>query len=260
MIRFVYLFNYSQDLSLSQGETWYLEEHVPQINQLPDLLSHRSWRYFDASIPFPSAGAPTPFNQFVRRTELCFENAEKGIETVINAQALWEASTTGSPGFRELECMFVQVEPQYDLLKDAPPEQYKYMTMPLHWPKGKPKVDESAEIFINSYCFFYNQEISLADCEDWYIGHHNREGKQLPGIRHYKTWKTIPIPEIPGSPLRPNKWYRLTELGMSPEAYRATMIDNSTRIRFQPSPHGKVIGGWINISINLNQAEDLLRL
>ena len=46
------------------------------------------------------------------------------------------------PGFREFECMFLREQPQYDLLKDAPPEQYKYMSLPLRWPKGDTSVPE----------------------------------------------------------------------------------------------------------------------
>jgi hypothetical protein len=90
------------------------------------------------------------------------------------------------------------------------------------------------------------------------LGHHTREGKQLPGMRHYRTWRTIHVPEEPGSPLKPNRWVRLTELGMGPKAYVANMVNDETRIRFTGSPLGNVIGGWMNVSIRPNRVDDLL--
>ncbi|MDI6857377.1 MAG: hypothetical protein QME71_03570 [Dehalococcoidia bacterium] len=251
MIRFMYLFNYADGMSKEEGEDWYLTQHVPAIKELPGVVRFRSWKQWDAGIPFPSAGAPTPFDQFVRRTEVCFDDHEQGIAAILANSKLWTPAPERAPGFREIECMFLTEEPEFDLLRDAPQQHYKYMSLPLWWPRGRPKAEDAEPIFIDSYCFFYRPEISFEDGEDWYIGHHTREGKQLPGMRHYKTWRTIRVPEPPGSPLRPNRWVRMTELGMSPANYRATMVDEETRIRFTPSPVSPrgVIGGWLNISI-----------
>ena len=258
MIRFVHLFNYAEGVSSDDGEAWYLGEHVPQVKKLPGVLCYRSWRQIDVGIPYPNPGVPTPFDQFVRRSELCFESSGAGLQAVMANPVLWIPSKEGVPGFREFECMFLDEEPQYNLLQDAPQEQYKYMTLPLWWPRGRPEVDDSDDIFINSYCFLYRSGVSFADGEDWYLGHHTREGKQLPGMKHYKTWRTIRVPEEADSPLQPNKWVRLTELGMSPDAYRATMVHDETRIRFTPSPLGNVLGGWLSISIRPDLVEDLL--
>jgi hypothetical protein len=263
MIRFVHLFNYAEGVSLQDGEAWYLGKHVPQVKKLPGIVRYRSWKQVDMGIPYPSPGAPTPFNQFVRRTELCFEDQKQGIRAVMGNPALWTPSGKGVPGFREFESMFLNEEPQYNLLQDAPPQHYKYMALQLWWPKGRPQVDEDEEIFIDSYCILYAPNVSFADGEDWYLGHHTREGKQLPGMKHYQTWKTIRVPEQPDSPLKPNRWARLTELGMSITAYKATMVNEETRIRFTPAqitqPGGRgVIGGWLNISIKLDQYDDLL--
>lgn len=264
MVRFVHLFNYAKGVSREEGEAWYLNEHVHQVRRLPGIVRYRSWRQVDVGIPYPSAGAPTPFDQFVRRTELCFGDLATALKAVMGNPTLWMPSKEGTPGFREFECMFLDEEPEYDLLRDVPPQQYKYITMPLCWPKGRPEVDETEEIFIDSYCVAWGPPVSIADAEDWYLGHHTREGKQLPGMKHYKTWKTIRVPEKPSSPLRPNKWYRLTELGMGPNAYKVTMVNNDTRIRFTPSPVAAALGrpwvgvGWLNISIKLDQVENLL--
>jgi hypothetical protein len=258
MIRFIHHFNFPSSVSRADGEAWYLGTHVPRVKNLPGVVRYRSWRQVDAGIPYPSAGAPTPHNQFMRRTELCFENLEAWQAAYRSAPQLWNPAAEGKPGFREFECMFLDEEPQFDLLRDAPPQHYKYMTLQLEWPKGRPAIDEDEEIFIDSYCIAYTSKVSIADGEDWYLGHHTREGKQLPGMRHYRTWKTIKVPEEPGSPLRPNRWFRMTELGMGPRAYIANMVTDETRIRFTWSPLGNVIGGWINISIKPNLVDDFL--
>jgi hypothetical protein len=258
MVRFVHLFNYATGVSVKDGEDWYLGKHVSQTRKLPGITCYRSWRQIDVGIPYPSPGAPTPFDQFVRRSELCFENLAAARKAVMANPSLWAPAKEGVPGFREFECMFLDEEPEFNLLQDAPPQQYKYMTLPLWWPRGRPQVDEAEDIFIDSYCIAYAPVISVADGEDWYLGHHTREGKQLPGMKHYRTWRTIRVPEESSSPLRPNKWFRLTELGMSPNAYRATMVDDDTRIRFCQSPLGRVIGGWLNISIKLDVVDDLM--
>ncbi|HNO64829.1 MAG TPA: hypothetical protein PKK39_00640 [Tepidiformaceae bacterium] len=256
MIRFVHLFNYACDIA--QGEQWYLETHVPAARALPGVIGFRSWRGFDAGIPYPSPGAPTPHDQFVRRSELQFEDAAAAVAALRAQPGIWSLAAGSEPGFREFECMLLPEAPQYDLLRDAPPQHYKYMTLPLWWPSGAPEVDDSAEIFIDSYCIAYRPDLTFATGEDWYIGHHTREGKQLPGMKHYRTWRTIPVAENLPAPLDLNKWTRLTELGMSPDAYRATMVHDATRIRFTPSPFGSVIGRWLNIDIKPGDGDDLL--
>jgi hypothetical protein len=258
MIRFVHLFNYPAGISKADGESWYLREHVPRVKELPGVVRYRSWQQVDVGIPYPSAGAPAPFDQFVRRTELCFEAFEAWHKAYRTNPELWALAREGQTGFGQFECMFLNEEPEFDLLRDAPQQQYKYMTLPLWWPKGRPETDENEEIFIDSYCFFYAANVSFSDGEDWYLGHHTREGKQLPGMKHYRTWRTIRVPQEPGSPLQPNRWVRLTELGMSPQAYIADMVNPETKIRFTRSPVGNVIGGWLNISIKANQADDFL--
>jgi len=265
MIRFVHLFNYAEGISEKDGERWYFEEHVPKVKKLPGIVRYRSWKQVDVGLPYPSNGLPTPFNQFVRRTELCFENEKAGIQTVMSHSELWQPSQKGVAGFREFECMFLDEEPEFNLLRDAPPQHYKYITLPLLWPKGRPQVDEYEEIFIDSYCLRYAPGVSWSEGEDWYLGHHTREGKQLPGMKHYKTWRTIHIQEPSESTLKPNKWARLTELGMSPAAFKATMINDDTRVRFTPPttrPTGVIEwsrGGWLNISIKISRFDDLLK-
>ena len=258
MIRFVHLFNYAEGVTREDGEAWYLKEHVARARELPGLVGYMSWPQVDVGIPYPSAGAPHPYDQFVRRSELQFEDLTTALAAVHGSPSLWAPSLPEVPGFREFECMFLREEPEYNLLTDAPPQHYKYMTLPLWWPQGQPIVDEQSEFFINSYCVAYRDDLPTATAEDWYLGHHTREGKQIPGIRHYRTWKTIRVPEGADTAIQPNKWYRLTELGISPEGFMATMVHEETRIRFTPSPFGSVIGNWLNVSIYLGIVDDFL--
>lgn len=115
-----------------------------------------------------------------------------------------------------------------------------------------------AEIFIDSYCIAYRPCVTVAAGEDWYLGHHTREGKQLPGMKYYRMWRTIHFADELPPPLDLHRWVRLTELGMSPDADRATMVHDETRIRFTPSPFGNVIGRWLNIDIRPGLGEDLM--
>jgi hypothetical protein len=259
MIRFVHLFNYPEGVSKQEGEDWYLKTHVPEARKIPGVMGYKSWPGIDVGIPFPSAGAPTPHDQFVRRSELHFEDVDSAVSALKAGASLWSFNASSGPGFREFECMLLSEEPQFDLLRDAPQQQYKYMTLPLWWRKGPPTYDDAVEIFIDSYCIAYRDDLAIADGEDWYLGHHTREGKQLPGMKHYRTWRTIHVKDELPLPLELNKWARLTELGMSPEAYKAAMVNNETRIRFTPSPFGSVIGRWLNIDLKPGFVQDLMR-
>ena len=258
MIRFVHKFNYAEGVSKEDGEKWYLGTHVPEARKLPGLVDYRSWLGIVSGLPNSGAGSPTPRDQFVRRSEMCFEDVDDAVGALRGNAALFAPSEAGTPGFRELECMLLDEEPEYNLLRDTPPQHYKYMALQLEWPEGPPEVDDAAEIFILSYCLSYSPKVTFAQGEDWYLGHHTREGKQLPGMKHYRTWRTIRIAEDLPAPLELNKWVRLTELGMSAAAFKATMVNEDTRIWFTQSPYGRVIGGWLNIDIKLDQVQDLM--
>ena len=258
MIRFVHIFNYAEGVSKEDGEKWYLGTHVPEARKLPGLVAYRSWSGIVSGVPYPSPGSPTPRDQYVRRSELCFEDVDSALQALKGNAALWAPSVAGTPGFREFECMLLGEEPEYNLLQDAPPQHYKYMPLQLEWPKGPPEVDDTAEIFVLSYCLSYSPDVTFAQGEDWYLGHHTREGKQLPGMKHYRTWRTRHVAEDLPAPLDLNKWARLTELGMSPAAFIATMVNDETRIRFTQSPYGRVMGGWLNIDLKLGQVQDLM--
>jgi hypothetical protein len=263
MIRFVQYFNYSKGVLVDDGEAWYLGKHVPQAKKLPGLKHYYSWRALESPGYMSTIGRTNPLTSldpFVRRSEMWFEDSKAGQQIVMANSLLWTTSREGIPGFKDFECMFLDEEPQYDLLRDAPPEQYQYITLPIMWSKGRPEVDDTEDFVVYSYFFNYRQDISIADGEDWYLGHHAREGKQLPGMKYYRTWKAIKVPEERNSPLRPNKWVRLTDLGMSFKAFYTTMVNGETRITFTPSPLGRVFGERPAMFHNKPElAEDFLR-
>ncbi len=253
MIRFVHCFNYAEGVSRKEGDAWYLGEHAARARALPGLVGYVSYPQVPVGLPLPN-----PHDRFVRRSELHFRDLDAALSAVHGNLDLWAPSEPGMPGFREFECMFMNENPEYDLLRDAPPEHYKYMTLPMWWPHGQPVIDEYEEIFIHTYVFSYREDIGTADAEDYYLGHHTREGKQLPGMQHYQTWKSIPVPEVEGTAIQPNKYFRLTELGMSPASYTAVMIDDDSRIRFTTSPFGRVMGHYYNISIKFHIVDNLM--
>jgi len=105
---------------------------------------------------------------------------------------------------------------------------------------------------------------SEKDGENWYLRTHTPQVKQLPGMRHYRTWRVVHIKDLPSDlPIKPNRWARFTELGMSPNTFKATMTDDTTRVRFTPAPVGPdntlINWGqdWPNVSIKLDYYDDL---
>ena len=256
VVRFVYFLNYPEGTSIEDGEKWYFGKHAPEVRNLPGITSYRTWR---ALPPIPM-GSPDPYDRFVRMSELVFANMAVCRKATIDNPGPWSAPAKGDPGFGELECMVLDDEPQFDLLKDVPVQQYKYMALPLKFSMGEPEPSETEDTVLDVY--FFNYKVSVAEGEDWYLGHHVREGRLVKRIStaHYQTWKSIRMPEETGSLLRPNRFYRITELGL-PEAALAWPQEGTpprTRLLYTTSPFGNVLGEWRNIIIRPNQAQDLL--
>lgn len=253
IVRFIHFFNYPEENSLEQGEKWYFEQHVPAVKKMPGIIRYRTW----PGLPAIKWGTYDPWDRFSRMSEIAFENLESCLEATTRNSGLWADKM-----FRELECAIIDEEPQYDLLKDVPVQQYKYAPLLPTFVGGPPEYDDSDDTFMDIYMF--NYQVPLVEGEDWYLGHHTREGrhsKQL-GNRHYQTWKILRVPEEEGSVLNPNRFYRLTELGL-PEVLRSGRPPGTPRPRsymtFTQPPEGQVIGEWRNILIDPEQAQDLLK-
>jgi len=259
IVRFVHFFSYPEGVTVEDGEKWYFGEHVPRARELPGVTRYRTWR----GLPPIPMGAPDPYDRFVRMSELAFENMalarQATLEDSGTSTGLWTL-TSGAQAFGEFECVFLDEEPQFDLIRDIPVQQYKYVALPLKYAGGEPRYEYSEDTIIDVYML--NYRVPVVDGEDWYLGHHVREGKlsKHVGLRHYQTWKTLEVPEGPDSPLKPNRFYRLTELGLPAAAQVWPKEDDPPRPRmlFTVSQVGNVLGDWRNIIIDPKQAEDLL--
>ncbi len=97
--------------------------------------------------------------------------------------------------FSFLRGIVSDAEPEFDLLRETPPQHIPYQHLPIVWKHGHGPVRREPtgnDLFRYTYFFAYRQDVSWEDGEDWYLGHHTREGKQLPNLVHYVTWHRRP--------------------------------------------------------------------
>lgn len=261
-VRFVHMFNYPQELSREVCEKWYLEEHVPAVRALPGVVGYRTWEALPPSVMWTF----DPFDRFVRLSEVVFEDMESCLNATVRAPELWQSGVQGVPGFRELECVMLDEQPQYDLLKDVPVQQYKYLSNPAKYTKGKMVDDDSDDVVMDIYMFNYDPKFTFEEGEEWYLGHHVREGrftKRL-GHRHYQTWKPLRVRIPEGCPIHPDRFWRFTELGlpayaMDPSVLKLAPGERPAMMTYTQDPRGQVIGEWRNIIIDPDAAVDLLK-
>ncbi|MBV04968.1 MAG: hypothetical protein CL474_03135 [Acidobacteria bacterium] len=256
IVRFVHFFSYPEGVTVEDGEQWYFGEHIPQVKKLSGVTRYRTWR----GLPPISVPSPYPYDRFVRMSELVFENMAIAQQATLGNTSLWTAASAEEPGFGEFECVFLDEQPQFDLIKDTPVQQYKYAALPLKFSGGEHQYDDEEDAIILVYMFNYC--VPAADGEDWYLGHHAREGKlaKQVGLRHYQTWRTLPAPEKPGNPLNPNRYYRLTEEGL-PAWTRAGPKEASPprpRLLITMPQFGEVFTDLINIAIDPKQVQNVL--
>jgi len=257
--RFVHFFNYPKGVSVEGGEKWYFGTHVPQVKKLPGTVRYKTWK----GLPPIPMGTPDPYDRFVRMSELVFDNLELCLKGTTRNPKLWASAPEGKPGFNEFECVILDEKPQYDMVKDVPVQQYKYIPTPPNYVGGAPEYDDEGDSFMDIYMF--NYRVPTIDGEDWYLGHHVREGRRVKqmGMCHYQTWKTIKVPDEPGSSINPNRFYRITELGL-PASYKTPRKPQPGepprgRLVFTRSPMGNVLGDWRNILIDPFNPQDLMK-
>ncbi len=89
---------------------------------------------------------------------LVFENMEVGLKGAVRHFTLWQPAPDGRPGFNELECVLLDEEPPYDLLKDIPVQQFKSLHLPPVYTGREPDYDPSNDTFLDVYLF--NHRIS----------------------------------------------------------------------------------------------------
>ena len=261
-VRFVHMFNYPENLSREACEKWYLEDHVPAVRSLPGVVSYRTWEALPPSVMWTF----DPFDRFVRLSEVIFADMESCLNATVRNPGLWAIGAHDTPGFRELECMMLDEEPQYNLVKDIPVQQYKYITNPACYTRGKMVDGDIDDVVMDVYMFNYDPKFTFEEGEDWYLGHHVREGRYTKrmGHRHYMTWKPLRIPVEEGCPLQPNRFWRFTELGLPEYSMDPSVLDlepgeRPAMMKYTQDPRGQVIGEWRNIIIDPDAAVDLLK-
>lgn len=224
MIRFVHVFNYSAGVSRSDGEKWYLGTHVPAVKKLPGMRRYRSWPRVEVGIPYPSPGAPTPFDQFVRRTELCFDDYDPWRNAYRSNPGLWTPASERTPGFGPFECMFLDEEPQFDLLRDAPAAVQVHDAAAMvaegkaRGRRGRGNLHRQLLPALSAHDFIDDRRGLVPRPS------HPRRQAAL-GDEALQDLAHNPRPSGAGALFQPNKWTRLTELGMSPAAYIADMVN-----------------------------------
>lgn len=126
MIRWMFLVRYPDGVSVEEGDAWYLGTHVHEARQMPGLRRYRTW----ALRPAPSPGAGRPLealNRWTRMTELAFDDWDAWSHAVNGAPvdftpAPWAQKQEGTASASYVsETIFIDDEPQYDLLRDPPP-------------------------------------------------------------------------------------------------------------------------------------------
>lgn len=260
-VRFVYMFSYPKGADKDTAEKWYLEEHVPAVRRQPGVTGYRSWK----ALPPITMWTFDPYDRFDRISEVEFENLDTCLNATVRMPELWQKGAVDKPGFAELECVVMDLPPQYDLLKDIPVQQYKYINHPGRYTPGKMLDVDEDDVIMDVYMFNYDPKFTFEEGEDWYLGHHVREGritKRL-GHRHYQTWKPLRITVDADNPLQPNRFWRFTELGLpgyaaDPSKIRLAAGEKPALMTYTQDPRGQVIGEWRNILINPDQVQDLM--
>ncbi len=116
MVKFVWLFRYPEGVSVEEGDKWYLGVHAQQGKVAPGLKKYLTWKVLDV---------PERPTQFARVTELWWDDLDswrKG--SLQEMKKLQRAAPWGRVGFEGsglvAEPVCVNVEPEYDLLKEVP--------------------------------------------------------------------------------------------------------------------------------------------
>lgn len=263
-VRFVFMHSYQKDVDAAVADKWFKEEKAKAIAGFKGVESIRSWK----ALPPISMWTFDPYDRFDRMTEVLFDNLEDAKAATIENGNFWKLCGAGEIGFREFECVFLDVEPQYDLLKDIPVQQYQNINHPGRYTPGvnldSMNMDDT---YFDIYMFNYNPKFTFEEGEAWYLGHHVREGRIVKrvGHKHYKTWKPITIKTPDMCPFEPNRFWRFTELGMPEYSRKPQLIagfleggkKKLASMIYTQDPRGQVIGEWRNILIDPKDEEKL---
>lgn len=209
MIKCTYFWGRADGVDPATAEEWYAQFLLTE-GALPGLRGLASWRVREAPQP---ADVKRSLNLFHRMTETWWDDEMTWRD---EHASLLEREAVGGSVVGTLFTHLSDEAPEYNLLRDSPPQHYPYATMPIEWSTGKrpevPEVD-GHDLWRYVYFFSYRDGVPHSDGEDWYLGHHTREGKQLPGLAHYVTWRRLGPPEkTSGASADARHFVRYTEL------------------------------------------------
>lgn len=238
MCTFVYFFRYDDGFN----EEWYRVQRLPRERSITGVESIRSWHTLHAE----RDSAPLrPLNNYDRLTEIRFSGLDAITSALCSLDSFWQAEHRR--GLSRFHAIAVPNEPEYDLRRDVPAQHYPYLAMPIRWRTGKePEAPEPQGTAMAKYMYFfgYPKQANLRASEDWYLGHHTREGKQLPGLLRYLTYRHLPIPDLAAYLPEAATFYRFTELCFDSIETQQRVCDLEGPI-WTPSPrYGPVTWDW----------------
>lgn len=219
MCHLVYFFKLADGFD----DSWYVKNWLLKELSVPGVAQVRSWRTLVAARTDVN---PQPPNNYDRMTEVRFSDLEAAEAALCTKSSLWRSDNR--EGFRLFEGIVVGPTPEYNLLADVPPQQYPYLAMPIVWRTGRvPDVPapQTANLARYIYFFKYRDDVDTRLGEDWYLGHHTREGKQLPGIQTYITWRRRPLPGLDKFIPEIASFYRYTEIGYETIEYQQLAVN-----------------------------------
>ncbi|MGE0545207.1 MAG: hypothetical protein AB7R89_34040 [Dehalococcoidia bacterium] len=231
----VYFFKYREGFD----DAWYEEQWLQRELSVPGVVQTRSWKTI-----FAERQAYMPPNEYDRMTEVRFANQRDAEAALCNRTSLWRVENR--EGLDRFEGIVVGPKPEYNLLADVPPQQYPFMTMPLAWRTGQPPdvpPPNTTNLVRYMYFFKYRDDVDIRLGEEWYLGHHTREGKQLPGIQTYITWRHRPLTGLRDAIPEIANFSRYTEIGYESIEYQQRAV-NFEGPHFVPSIHYRSGVAW----------------
>jgi hypothetical protein len=235
MCHLVYFFKFLDGFD----DDWYRDNRLALELATPGVERVRSWKTL-----YAERQVYRPPNEFDRMTEVRFANLKAAETALCRPDSLWDEA--GRRGLDRFEGIVVGPRHEYNLMADVPPQQYPYMSMPMLWRKGRPAdipVPETSVLVRYMYFFRYKDGADIRQGEDWYLGHHTREGKQLPGIQTYVTWRRKPIAGLAGHIPELARFYRYTEIGYESIEYQQLGV-NLESTKYTPSLHSYDVVAW----------------
>ena len=171
--------------ALAEGSdaAWHRDEWLPGLLELPGVS--RVIAHDARSAPQPP-DVSRPLNAWAGVVDVQVDDP-----AVVAGHVLPRVGAVLGERFSELRGLLTTVRYEYDLRRDVPAQQYPYLGERVSWKDAPPTSGEpgdSPDLWRYVYFFRYRDDVSWPDGEDWYLGHHTREGKQLPGLRRYVTW------------------------------------------------------------------------